>query len=131
MTIKAVATNIGDMNEAVGWWDFTYSPYSTPSTTSATETHKNFTAGRMAAAGVLTDHWCRYSAVSALLIVLCATGYVGSLRGSVALEQRQTEDKSLDESLEEPLAGYDAGRVLLDARLDVDDCSMRGRVQTP
>ena len=25
-TIKAVATNIGDMNEAVGGWDFTSSP---------------------------------------------------------------------------------------------------------
>ena len=24
-TIKAVATNIGDMNEAVGGWDFIYS----------------------------------------------------------------------------------------------------------
>jgi HAMP domain-containing protein len=25
-TIKAVATNIGDMNKAVGGWDFTSSP---------------------------------------------------------------------------------------------------------
>ena len=53
------------------------------------ETRKNSIAGRMTAVGVLTDYWCRNGAVSALLIVLCATGYVGSLRCSVALEQFQ------------------------------------------
>ena len=84
-----MATNIGDMNKAVGGWNFTSSPESTPSTTSTTETRKNSIAGRMTAAGVLTDHWCRYVAVSALPVVLCAADYVGSLRCSVGLEQFQ------------------------------------------
>ena len=59
-TIKAVATNIGDMNKAVGGWDFTSSPKSTPSTTSVTETRENSTAaGGMTTVGVDPDLWCR------------------------------------------------------------------------